>query len=56
MHGRLPRALAANVQNPSTSHSVPEGLVVSALQFQVLAIRPERLVIAEALRQQLLKA
>ena len=53
MHGRPPRALAANVQNRFVSHSVVEagGPIVSALQVELLAIRP-RVVIAAASRQQ----
>ena len=55
MHGRPPRARPADVQNPFLTHSVVvevEGLIVSALQVELLVIRPERGVIAEAVRQQ----
>ena len=54
MHGKPPRDHAANVQNRFISHSVfeAEGHIVSALQVELLAIKQERVVIAEASRQQ----
>ncbi len=57
MHGRPPRACAANVQNRFISHSIVEGdFIVSALQEEFLAIRPETVVIAEVFRQQRARA